>query len=57
MAFSSPATSASLLEQARGRGTAAWDRLVALYVPLLDVWFTAAGLQPADREDAEEIDG
>ena len=51
MSVPSPATSASLLEQARGRDAAAWDRLVALYTPLLDAWLAAAGLQPADRED------
>jgi RNA polymerase sigma factor (sigma-70 family) len=51
MAVSSPATSASLLDQARGHCAGAWDRLVALYVPLLDVWLTSAGLQPADRDD------
>jgi RNA polymerase sigma-70 factor (ECF subfamily) len=51
MAVSSPATSASLLDQARGRDALAWNRLVDVYTPLLDVWFTAAGLQPADRDD------
>jgi RNA polymerase sigma-70 factor (ECF subfamily) len=40
-----------LLDQARGRRAGAWDRLVALYTPLLDAWLTAAGLQPADRDD------
>jgi RNA polymerase sigma-70 factor (ECF subfamily) len=47
----SPTTSASLLEQARGRQAQAWDRLVGLYTPLLGRWLTAAGLQPADRDD------
>jgi RNA polymerase sigma-70 factor, ECF subfamily len=51
MSISSPSTSASLLDQARGRKAAAWDRLVALYTPLLDAWLTTAGLQLADRED------
>jgi RNA polymerase sigma-70 factor (ECF subfamily) len=51
MPVPSPDTSASLLEQARDRRAAAWDRLVVLYTPLLDAWLTAAGLQPADRED------
>jgi RNA polymerase sigma-70 factor (ECF subfamily) len=51
MSVTSPATSASLLDQARGRAAGAWDRLVALYAPLLDAWLTAAGLQPADRDD------
>jgi RNA polymerase sigma-70 factor (ECF subfamily) len=47
----SPNTSASLLDQARGGAAAAWDRLVVIYTPLLEAWLTAAGLQPADRED------
>jgi RNA polymerase sigma-70 factor (ECF subfamily) len=51
MPMPSPGTSASLLDQARHRSAAAWDRLVALYTPLLDSWLAAAGLQPADRED------
>jgi RNA polymerase sigma-70 factor (ECF subfamily) len=51
MPATSPGTSASLLDQARCRRAGAWDRLVALYAPLLDAWLTAAGLQPADRED------
>ena len=51
MPVPSPDTSASLLDQARGRAAGAWERLVALYTPLLEVWLTAAGLQPADRED------
>jgi RNA polymerase sigma-70 factor (ECF subfamily) len=51
MAVPSPGTSASLLQQARDRRAEAWDRLVALYVPLLHAWLTAAGLQPADRDD------
>jgi RNA polymerase sigma-70 factor (ECF subfamily) len=51
MSVTSPGTSASLLDQARGRAAGAWDRLVALYAPLLDAWLTAAGLQPADRDD------
>ena len=50
----SPATSASLLDQARDRQPAAWQRLVALYTPLLHCWLTAAGLQPADRDDLSQ---
>jgi RNA polymerase sigma-70 factor (ECF subfamily) len=46
-----PSTSPSLLDQARGRRAEAWDRLVGLYTPLLESWLTAAGLQPADRDD------
>jgi RNA polymerase sigma-70 factor (ECF subfamily) len=51
MPVSSPGTSASLLDQARGHCAGAWKKLVALYTPLLEAWLTAAGLQPADRED------
>jgi RNA polymerase sigma-70 factor (ECF subfamily) len=51
MAVALSMTSASLLEQARSRSAAAWDRLVALYTPLLHSWLTAAGLQSADRDD------
>jgi RNA polymerase sigma-70 factor (ECF subfamily) len=47
----SPGTSASLLDQARDGHAAAWQRLVALYTPLLHAWLTRAGLQPADRDD------
>ena len=54
MPVPSPGTSVSLLDQARGRSAGAWDRLVALYTPLLDAWLTAAGLQPADREDLRQ---
>jgi RNA polymerase sigma-70 factor (ECF subfamily) len=51
MSVPSPGTSASLLDQARDRCAGAWDRLVSLYTPLLHSWLTAAGLQPADRDD------
>ncbi len=51
MPVPSPGTSFNLLDQARGRSAGAWDRLVAIYTPLLDSWLTAAGLQAADRED------
>src|SRR5262249_29057421 len=51
MSVPSPGTSASLLESAREHGPGAWDRLVALYTPLLHAWLTAAGLQSADRDD------
>jgi RNA polymerase sigma-70 factor (ECF subfamily) len=54
MPVPSPVTSVSLLDQARGRSAGAWDRLVALYTPLMDAWLTAAGLQPADREDLRQ---
>ncbi len=48
----SPNTSASLLERASVASDAeAWNVLVELYTPLLQVWLTSAGLQPADRDD------
>jgi RNA polymerase sigma-70 factor (ECF subfamily) len=54
MPVPSPGTSASLLDQARAHAAAAWDRLVALYAPLLRAWLTSAGLQPADRDDLSQ---
>jgi RNA polymerase sigma-70 factor (ECF subfamily) len=50
----SPGTSASLLEQARDRQPAAWQRLLSLYTPVFHAWLTAAGLQPADRDDLSQ---
>lgn len=44
-------TSLSLLEQARAPDSPVWNTLVDLYTPLLHSWLTAAGLQPADRDD------
>src|SRR5262245_23243674 len=54
MPVPSPRTSASLLDQARGRCAAAWDGLVALYTPLRHAWLAAANLQPADRDDVTQ---
>jgi len=54
MPVTSPDTSASLLDQARGRRAAAWERLVALYTPLLRAWLAAAGLQTADADDLSQ---
>ena len=51
MPIPSPGTSASLIDQARCRSDSAWDRLVALYTPLLHAWLASAGLQTADRDD------
>lgn len=51
----SPLTSVSLLEQARASNAPdAWNTLVELYTPLLHAWLTAAGLQPADRDDVTQ---
>jgi len=44
-------TSPSLLDQARGGGQVAWEKIARLYTPLLHTWLTSAGLQPADRDD------
>jgi hypothetical protein len=54
MPVPSPGTSTSLLEPARAGAAGAWERLVEMYAPLLEVWLTAAGLQPADREDLSQ---
>lgn len=51
MPVHSPDTSNSLLDLASNRTPGAWERLFTLYTPLLDFWFTAAGLQAADRDD------
>jgi RNA polymerase sigma factor (sigma-70 family) len=52
MPVSSPSTSLSLLEQLRDSGASeAWERVVSLYTSLLHIWFHAAGLQAADRDD------
>jgi RNA polymerase sigma-70 factor (ECF subfamily) len=50
----SPATSASLLDQARDRQPAAWERLVSVYTPLLHSWLAPTGLQSADRDDLSQ---
>jgi RNA polymerase sigma-70 factor (ECF subfamily) len=51
----SPNTSASLLTRAAGaKEPDAWRQLVELYTPLLRVWLTSAGLQPADRDDLSQ---
>jgi RNA polymerase sigma-70 factor (ECF subfamily) len=45
------ATSASLLARVLARDNAAWDRLLALYAPLVLHWCRAAGLQDQDQAD------
>jgi RNA polymerase sigma-70 factor (ECF subfamily) len=45
-------TSLSLLARLRDPADAeAWARLTRVYTGLLEAWFAAAGLQPADRDD------
>jgi RNA polymerase sigma-70 factor (ECF subfamily) len=45
------ATPLSLLERARGRDEQAWQRLVALYRPLVLFWCGRGGVAPGDTED------
>jgi RNA polymerase sigma-70 factor (ECF subfamily) len=45
-------TSLSLLDRlGQGDDSAAWERLVELYTPLLHAWLERHGLQAADRDD------
>jgi RNA polymerase sigma-70 factor (ECF subfamily) len=48
---SSTATRRSLLDGARARDAAAWERLVALYAPLVLSWCRAWGLRDDDAAD------
>ena len=48
---SSLSTHPSLLQRARGRDEIAWDRIVALYGPLVLGWCRAWGLRDADAAD------
>jgi RNA polymerase sigma-70 factor (ECF subfamily) len=45
------ATSLSLLDRVRARDSSAWERLVLLYTPLVQIWCRRAGLQDADAAD------
>jgi RNA polymerase sigma-70 factor (ECF subfamily) len=47
-------TSLGLLERARARDRAAWERLARLYSPLVDCWCRQAGLQDADAADVRQ---
>jgi RNA polymerase sigma-70 factor (ECF subfamily) len=47
-------TSLSLLERARRRESQAWDRLVALYRPLVLFWCRRAGVHGPDGEDVSQ---
>jgi len=44
-------TSLTLLERVRSRDSAAWQRLVELYTPLVLFWCRRAGLGPEDCQD------
>src|SRR5262249_38033372 len=48
---SSTATQRSMLDRARARDPAAWERMVALYAPLVLSWCRAWGLRPEDAAD------
>jgi RNA polymerase sigma-70 factor, ECF subfamily len=48
---SSTATSRSLLERARGHDPGAWERIVALYAPLVLHWCRQCGLPSNDTAD------
>ncbi len=48
---SSLSTHPSLLQRARGRDAVAWERVVALYGPLVLAWCRGAGLRDADAAD------
>jgi RNA polymerase sigma-70 factor (ECF subfamily) len=48
------ATPLSLLERARARDENAWDRLVALYRPLLLFWCRRAGVPDSEAEDVTQ---
>jgi RNA polymerase sigma-70 factor (ECF subfamily) len=48
---SSLSTHPSLLQRARGRDALAWERMVALYGPLVLSWCRGSGLRDADAAD------
>ena len=51
---SAQSTSLSLLERARRREPAAWDRLIALYRPLVLYWCRRGGIHGPDAEDVSQ---
>ena len=53
---SSTATRRSLLDRARAREAAAWDRLVSLYAPLVLAWCRRA-VKLVDAVDAAHLSG
>ena len=44
-------TSSSLLTRAKAHDQEAWQRLVRVYAPLVDLWIRQSKLQPADTRD------
>ena len=47
-------TSLGLLERVKSKDSAAWERLVSLYAPLVEHWCRKAGLQDADAADVRQ---
>jgi RNA polymerase sigma-70 factor, ECF subfamily len=47
-------TSLTMLERARAKDPAAWQRMVSLYQPLVRHWCARAGLGAEDNEDATQ---
>jgi len=47
-------TSLSLLQRVRARDQEAWERLLRLYAPLVELWAQRAGLQEADAADVRQ---
>jgi RNA polymerase sigma-70 factor (ECF subfamily) len=47
-------TPLSLLERLRADDTAAWQRLIDLYRPLVLFWCARGGVNPADRDDVAQ---
>jgi RNA polymerase sigma-70 factor (ECF subfamily) len=47
-------TSLSLLQRARANDRDAWDRVVALYGPLVRLWCSRTGLRAEDAEDVSQ---
>jgi RNA polymerase sigma-70 factor (ECF subfamily) len=47
-------TSLSLLERVRLRDQSAWDRLVRLYTPLVELWCRRMGLRGSDVDDVRQ---
>jgi RNA polymerase sigma-70 factor (ECF subfamily) len=47
-------TSLGLLERVKAHDSAAWERVVVVYGPLVDLWCRQAGLQAADAADVRQ---
>jgi RNA polymerase sigma-70 factor (ECF subfamily) len=51
---SGPATSLSLLDRVRANDPSAWERLVALYRPLIQFWCLRGSVDRSDTEDVTQ---